>query len=46
MLKPKDKPTMTELMNQIYEWRERATTELRLHDRVEKARENAKELFS
>jgi hypothetical protein len=45
---PKKKPTrpsMEDLLNQIYEWRERATAELRLHDRLEAAKLRAGDLF-
>ena len=48
MSKPKKKPirpSMDDLMNQIYEWREQATAELRRYERLEKARENAKRIF-
>ncbi len=42
---PKEKPTMEDLLNQIYEWRERATAELRMYDRLESAKHRAKKLL-
>ena len=43
---PKKKPTMDDLLNQIYEWRERATDELCLYDRLEAAKVRAKNILS
>lgn len=42
--KPK-KPSMDDLLNQIYEWRERATDELRRFERHELAEERASNLL-
>lgn len=43
---PKPKPSIDDLLNQIYEWRERATAELRRYERFEAAKIHAKEIFS
>ena len=42
---PKKKPTIDDLLNQIYEWREKTWMELKLHDRKLEAQKMAKKLF-
>lgn len=41
----KPKPTLEDLMNQIYEWREKAWMELKLHDRKLEAQKRAADIF-
>lgn len=45
-LKPKNhKPTMEDLLNQIYEWHEKAWLELKIHDRKIEAQKRAANIF-
>lgn len=45
MTEPKKKPSMEDLLNQIYEWREQAIHEIRMADRLEKSKVMAQNLF-
>jgi hypothetical protein len=41
----KPKQTLEDLLNQIYEWRKRAITEIRMYDRKLEAQKRAANIF-